>query len=417
MDNDCAIGIFFKDRIYLGFEPFLRITPDFSDWKTHTYRTQQTLATSPYRIKIPPTSNAEKRVWFLGCQEDNCRMQDSPKANLVRMWLSYHRKWILRWCADVRSPHMFSHLLSSCAGLISAMLSIYYDPNPATWKKLYHAALIAIGGYAALMLAVAIAKAFGVSSKMDYEQGEHHAELLGKHEATIKWQKKYISDIEKHGKEVEAVLYGLQEETRQTKEKWGITEQQLYEARTQLVAANEKISLLEQIPANISVEILELQRRAIDSQQDGIKAWKYDIFVRAKLELKNLGSIAISQMCVELSLQGALEIPQEKKDIESWRLVIYTKKDGGVGWAYHRIKPLKEELTQGVPEEGWLHYVTNRTTDEELDGSSLKLIVETSRGASHAELEARTDKWSPWGSGRIVPDPDTTNIGLPNIAD
>jgi hypothetical protein len=40
MDDDCTIGIMFKDRTYLAFdvEPFLRITPDYSDWKTHNYK-------------------------------------------------------------------------------------------------------------------------------------------------------------------------------------------------------------------------------------------------------------------------------------------------------------------------------------------------------------------------------------------
>jgi hypothetical protein len=40
MDDDFSIGIMFKDRTYLIFdvEPFLRITPDFSDWKTHNYK-------------------------------------------------------------------------------------------------------------------------------------------------------------------------------------------------------------------------------------------------------------------------------------------------------------------------------------------------------------------------------------------
>jgi hypothetical protein len=40
MAENCAIGILFKDRTYLGFDldPFLRITPDFSDWKTHNYK-------------------------------------------------------------------------------------------------------------------------------------------------------------------------------------------------------------------------------------------------------------------------------------------------------------------------------------------------------------------------------------------
>ena len=33
-------GIMFKDRTYIAFdvEPFLRITPDYSDWKTHNYK-------------------------------------------------------------------------------------------------------------------------------------------------------------------------------------------------------------------------------------------------------------------------------------------------------------------------------------------------------------------------------------------
>ena len=36
----CAIGILFKDRTYLGFDldPFIRITPDYSDFKTGNYR-------------------------------------------------------------------------------------------------------------------------------------------------------------------------------------------------------------------------------------------------------------------------------------------------------------------------------------------------------------------------------------------
>lgn len=40
LSGACAIGILFQDRTYLGFDldPFLRITPDFSDWKTHNYK-------------------------------------------------------------------------------------------------------------------------------------------------------------------------------------------------------------------------------------------------------------------------------------------------------------------------------------------------------------------------------------------
>jgi hypothetical protein len=40
MSDACAIGILFKDKTYLGFDldPFLRITPDYSDWKTQNYK-------------------------------------------------------------------------------------------------------------------------------------------------------------------------------------------------------------------------------------------------------------------------------------------------------------------------------------------------------------------------------------------
>ena len=36
----CSIGILFQDRTYLAFDvdPLIRITPDFSDWKTGNYK-------------------------------------------------------------------------------------------------------------------------------------------------------------------------------------------------------------------------------------------------------------------------------------------------------------------------------------------------------------------------------------------
>jgi hypothetical protein len=38
--ENCEIGILFQDRTYLAFEiePVIRITPDFSDWKTKNYK-------------------------------------------------------------------------------------------------------------------------------------------------------------------------------------------------------------------------------------------------------------------------------------------------------------------------------------------------------------------------------------------
>jgi hypothetical protein len=38
--DGCAIGILFQDHTYLAFDldPLVRITPDFSDWKTGNYK-------------------------------------------------------------------------------------------------------------------------------------------------------------------------------------------------------------------------------------------------------------------------------------------------------------------------------------------------------------------------------------------
>jgi hypothetical protein len=38
--DNCAIGILFEDRTYLAFDidAFIRITPDFSDWKSGNYK-------------------------------------------------------------------------------------------------------------------------------------------------------------------------------------------------------------------------------------------------------------------------------------------------------------------------------------------------------------------------------------------
>jgi hypothetical protein len=39
-ENGYGIGILFTDRTYLGFDvdPFIRITPDFSTWKSGNYK-------------------------------------------------------------------------------------------------------------------------------------------------------------------------------------------------------------------------------------------------------------------------------------------------------------------------------------------------------------------------------------------
>lgn len=180
-----------------------------------------------------------------------------------------------------------------------------------------------------------------------------------------------------------------------------------------LTAAQQAIQIMQQTPAQIVVDVQELQKRTTgDEKSSPRKFLKYDIFIRLKLELKNLESISISQIRAELSLQGAIEVLTPVADMDSWRLFIGRTHEGGAGYTYHYIKEPGRELRLGMPIEGWLHYVSKPTNDDELNESALRVIVETPRGVSHTELEANTYKWAQTLKGRIVPDPDTTNIGL-----
>ncbi len=83
---------------------------------------------------------------------------------------AYRKRWLARWAAEVRSPHMVGHVLGASAGLISSLVGARFDTAPATWTKLWHGALAAVAGYAALMLILATVKAFGVSSKLDADK-------------------------------------------------------------------------------------------------------------------------------------------------------------------------------------------------------------------------------------------------------
>jgi hypothetical protein len=187
---------------------------------------------------------------------------------------------------------------------------------------------------------------------------------------------------------------------------------------TERTNTETQLAELQHSPVDIAVEIMEMQKRDIPNTGTGdgpLKTSSVDIFVRVKLELKTIDSIVISRFRAELSLQGSIEHPHERKDIHNWRLFVGRRVGGGATYAYHHLVEVKQELKLGIPAEGWLHFVTSPTTDYQLEESSFKLIVETPRGGAHQELGGHTTKWYPVAEGKVVPDPDSTNIGMPNV--
>ena len=115
MDDDCAIGILFKDRTYLGFdlEPFLRITPDFPTGKLTTTNRSNAghLSTPNNPLYITNTEPAERRVLLFG------KLGTSHTRLCQNVCLCNRSKKV------VISPIFSMHYSGLCAPLLAAFSS------------------------------------------------------------------------------------------------------------------------------------------------------------------------------------------------------------------------------------------------------------------------------------------------------
>lgn len=99
------------------------------------------------------------------------------KDNVLRMWWSYHRRWVKRWAKASfhRSSKVVDHVLSALAGAFGALIGLKY--GLISKHQFGLALLVAIVGYACLIFLTWIWQAIFVSSSMDNEQQERIKEL------------------------------------------------------------------------------------------------------------------------------------------------------------------------------------------------------------------------------------------------
>jgi hypothetical protein len=123
--------------------------------------------TAPSNFSNVKPEPAERRVLFLGWQEDNSRMPEMKQYNIFRMWWSYHRKWAWNWLQAVR-PSARENFLGVVAGIIAAMVG--WRSGYIAHDKLWSAIVIGAAGYGVIFFCYSIAAALFTSSKIDHGQ-------------------------------------------------------------------------------------------------------------------------------------------------------------------------------------------------------------------------------------------------------
>jgi hypothetical protein len=164
-------------------------------------------------------------------------------------------------------------------------------------------------------------------------------------------------------------------------------------------AWNTKRKELDEIkrrPPSIKVYLKELHRKEIDFEGTYPGGeWRFDIFLRARVELEEPRKITVDTYKFELSMFGLPEIPELRNDLDEWQLLIFEPVSDGVGWTEHGLPVLPMELKSGEPAEGWLHFVTRKTRPQFLDQSIPRLIAQTPHGSQYGEHPADKLIWNP----------------------
>src|SRR2546422_9701532 len=160
-----------------------------------------------------------------------------------------------------------------------------------------------------------------------------------------------------------------------------------------LAFAKFKLAALQASPAAIDVEILELHVQAADTTL-APHARDFpvdcDIFLRAKLTLRETQPIGALAYEVSSVLHGNSIRPDFVDDIEDWGLVT-EKKPVGVGTTFRyiviRLTNLVHQVQlRGIPVEGWLHFRVYGVREKEIGATVYRLTVLTPNGGISSEI-------------------------------
>ncbi len=160
-----------------------------------------------------------------------------------------------------------------------------------------------------------------------------------------------------------------------------------------LAFAKFKLAALQASPAAIDVEILDLRAQAADTPLAPHACdlpIDCDIFVRAKLMLRETQPIGVLEYELSSVLHGNSIRADYVDDIQDWGLVTQ-KKPVGIGTTFHytvtRLTKLAHKLEEtGVPVEGWLHFHGYGVQEKEIGATVYRLTVLTPNGGISTDI-------------------------------
>ncbi len=160
-----------------------------------------------------------------------------------------------------------------------------------------------------------------------------------------------------------------------------------------LAVTRSRLAALRARPPTIDVEISEIHVQAVEGalapHASGI-AGDCDIFLRAKLTLRETQPIGVLEYELSSVLHGNSLRADFVDDIQDWGLVT-EKKPVGVGTTFHaivtRLTKLAHKLEQrGVPVEGWLHFHGRGVHEKEIGATVYRLTVLTPNGGITTDI-------------------------------
>lgn len=141
------------------------------------------------------------------------------------------------------------------------------------------------------------------------------------------------------------------------------------------------------IPTEVEVRLREIYK--FTAQEDR-RQIGFDVFVRARVELKRPRRMKLSTYRLELSRYGQIDGLEMIDDInkqQTWSMNPDEPEENAV--------PLSLELRKGQPSEGWLHFITKQTTSRHLEESAIRLLAQTNNDSWFAEAPPDPRYWNP----------------------
>jgi len=138
-------------------------------------------------------------------------------------------------------------------------------------------------------------------------------------------------------------------------------------------------------PPELEVRLREIHRTS--SYHNGAR---FDLFLRARIELKSPAKLKIRNYKLELSHYGDIELPDLHDDLGHWEIWNPTPEEPNA-----RLLTLPRSLKRHEPVEGWLHFVTSSAVKTKLDECVVRLVVQMAKGSAYGEHLADPLIWNP----------------------